>query len=97
MKSLVKRSAADGISVCKRTLMGENQAAVRKFLGVSDLNHGEEEFTYHPLRKDGSMWILLISFVDDQVSDINGYELSPRQKKPNHTTEPTSTSRGDSL
>jgi len=78
MKSLVERGAADGVMVCRRTLLGKNHQAVRDFLGQSDLDHGAEEYTYHPVRKDGSMWILLVEFDGNRVSDVLGQEiLSP--------------------
>ena len=81
MKSLIERSAAEGIAICKRTLLGKSHGAVRSFLGPSDLNHGEEEYTYHPVRKDGSMWILLVEFDGDKVVDVLGEELQPPPKK----------------
>jgi hypothetical protein len=95
LRSLVERSAADGIAICKRTLRGKSHAAVRSFLGVSDLNHGEEEYTYHPVRKDGSMWILLVEFDSDQVVDVLGYELQPPQKK-RKPIQPPQTTTGSS-
>ena len=91
MKSVVEHSAADGIAICKRTLLGKNHAAVRSFLGPSDLNHGEEEYTYHPVRKDGSMWILLIEFDGEKAVDFLGEELlpPPKKKEPNQAPEPS--------
>ncbi|PTX95716.1 hypothetical protein [Opitutus sp. ER46] len=75
MKSIVEHSATDGVSICKRALIGKSHDAVRAFLGVSDLDHGEDEYTYHPVRKDGSMWILIVEFADDRVAEIYGEEL----------------------
>jgi hypothetical protein len=81
MKSLVEHTAAEGVSICKRALMGKSHDAVRAFLGTSDLDHGEEEYVYHPVRKDGSMWILLVEFADDRVADVFGEELMEAPKK----------------
>ena len=81
MKSLVERPALDGIAICKEKLMGKDHRSVRAFLGVSDLNHGPDEYIYHPKRKDGSMWLLSVGFAGEKAVEFGAYELLPPQNE----------------
>jgi hypothetical protein len=76
MKSLVELPAADALKICQRDLLGKNRAVVRAYLGMSDLNHGDEEFIYHPIRADGSMWILIVEFDSEAAVEIFAQELA---------------------
>lgn len=81
MKSLVELTAADGVAICKEKLMGKNHMTVRAFLGVSDLDHGKDEYIYHPERKGGSMWLLVVEFDGEHVVEVQGEEILSPQKK----------------
>jgi hypothetical protein len=92
MKALVELPAKDALSVCRHDLLGKDHAAVSAYLGTSDLNHGDGEYVYHPVRADGSMWILLVEFDDTGVAfDIYADELSAADTpRPNQALLPTS-------
>jgi hypothetical protein len=96
MNALVELPSREALAICRLALVGKTHAAVRAFLGDSDLNHGDDEYTYHPERRDGSMWILIVEFQGDNVDEIFAEELSPPDTPP-HQSAPAQHPRPNSL
>jgi hypothetical protein len=83
MKSITECSAADAEKICRQQLLGKNHHVVRKFLGTSQRDHGEEEYIYYPTRADGSFWILVVEFAGRGCAvDIYAKELWPLKSAP---------------
>jgi len=55
--------------------------AVVEFLGKPDRRHEQEEYLYYPQRRDGSVWILIVTFDErNRVCEIFGDEFLPKKR-----------------
>lgn len=75
MKALVEQTCDEAVSICHQKLIGKNQAAVRAYLGTSDRNHGEDEYSYHLVRHNGSIWLLQVEFGGGLAVEVFGQEI----------------------
>jgi hypothetical protein len=82
LQAATELTAAKGSKLCLTELNGADHKTVTNLLGRPQRTHEKEEYLYYPRRKNGSTWLLLVSFDEyDQVCNVFGDELLPKAEQ----------------